>query len=158
MLLPFGAGAAGGGTAAVCMPFVPPEPSKWPAPSPSTKIHSRSGVLSCQRLQRRQLCRRSGKVSSGVKLRRLRVRSSPSARMRSAGTPPAQSLAGPAQSERRNAAVNRSGSASQGTNPSLWPFLTFKSPMGPGGCGKREASRQLTVVSLSFHTTQLMYV
>lgn len=47
-----------------------------------------------------------------------------------------------------------SGSASQGMNLSLCPFLTLKSPMGPGGCGKWEARSLLNSCVIEFpHNT-----
>lgn len=50
--------------------------------------------------------------------------------------------------------MNDSGSASQGTNLSLCPFLTLESLMGPGGCGKSEARSRLNSCVIEFpHNT-----
>lgn len=47
-----------------------------------------------------------------------------------------------------------SGSASQGMNLSPCPFLTWKSPRGPGGCGKWEARSLLNSCVIEFpHNT-----
>lgn len=47
-----------------------------------------------------------------------------------------------------------SGSTSQGMNLSLCPFLTLKSPRGPGGCGKWEARSLLNSCVIEFpHNT-----
>lgn len=139
---PFGPGAAGSGAAAVYMPFVPPDPSNHPVPSPGAKT---THNLACSAVREF-----TGSVlshpSHWILKRLLGCQTSPPARHISpsahAASEANQLKSSHVRSRRdpvRTPSVNDSGSASQGTGLSLCPFLTLKSPMGPGGCGKSEA-------------------
>lgn len=73
-------------------------------------------------------------------------------RLKPSGSNPHRSNLGKIQSEQPS--VNDSGFASQGMNLRLCPFLTLKSPMGPGGCGKSEARSLLNSCVIEFpHNT-----